>query len=106
LSELPKGRSPIATHVVPALEKPAYLERAWRRLREEVEKGHQGYVVCPRIGGAAAPEDAAAENPEPAAGKAPPKDAARRPPIAVLEVAPLLRQGPLDGLRVGELHGR
>jgi ATP-dependent DNA helicase RecG len=50
LTELPKGRAPIATHVVPAADKPRYLERAWERLREEVAKGRQAYVVCPRIG--------------------------------------------------------
>jgi ATP-dependent DNA helicase RecG len=97
LTELPGGRSPIATHVVPAAEKPAFLDRAWRRLREEVEKGHQGYVVCPRIGGDAAAEDAVAEG-----GEGP----ARRPPIAVLDVAPRLMEGPLAGLRVAILHGR
>ena len=36
LSELPAGRSPIATHVVPAADKPRYLERTWERVREEV----------------------------------------------------------------------
>src|SRR5581483_3269708 len=51
LTELPRGRSPIATHVVPALEKPNYLERAWQRVREETEKGSQANIVCPRIGG-------------------------------------------------------
>jgi ATP-dependent DNA helicase RecG len=51
LSELPKGRSPIATHVVPGLEKPAFLARTWARIREEVAAGHQAYLVCPRIGG-------------------------------------------------------
>ena len=55
LSELPKGRSPIATHVVPALEKPAFLARTWARIREEAAAGHQAYLVCPRIGG---PDDA------------------------------------------------
>src|SRR6185436_8153530 len=50
LSELPAGRSPIATSVVPVLEKPAWLERAWQRVTEEVAAGRQGYVVCPRIG--------------------------------------------------------
>ena len=30
LSQLPRGRSPIASHVVPASEKPAFLDRAWR----------------------------------------------------------------------------
>jgi ATP-dependent DNA helicase RecG len=50
LDQLPAGRSPISTHVVPALEKPNFLARAWERVREEVGKGHQAYVVCPRIG--------------------------------------------------------
>src|SRR6201990_487449 len=49
LSELPAGRSPIATHVVPAVERPHYLDRAWQRVREEVAAGRQAYVVCPRI---------------------------------------------------------
>jgi ATP-dependent DNA helicase RecG len=102
LSELPRGRSPIATHVVPAAEKPNYLQRAWQRLREEVEKGHQGYVVCPRIGdGAAAGEDASGVDESTLDG-----GPARRPPISVLDVAPLLREGELAGLRVAELHGR
>ena len=92
LSQLPRGRSPIASHVVPAAEKPAFLDRAWRRLREEVAAGHQAYVVCPRIG------DESEEEVAPAEG--------RRPPLAVTEVAPLLEQGPLRGLRIGVLHGR
>ena len=50
LTELPAGRSAIATHVVPAADKPRYLERAWERVREEVGRGQQAYVVCPRIG--------------------------------------------------------
>ncbi|MEP7332413.1 MAG: DEAD/DEAH box helicase, partial [Terracoccus sp.] len=49
LRELPRGRSPITTHVVDA-EKPGWVERTWRRVAEEVAKGHQAYVVCPRIG--------------------------------------------------------
>jgi ATP-dependent DNA helicase RecG len=51
LTELPAGRSPIATHVVPAADKPRFLERTWERVREEVAQGRQAYVVCPRIGG-------------------------------------------------------
>lgn len=50
LDQLPAGRSPIATHVVPAKDKPHFLARAWERVREEAAAGHQGYVVCPRIG--------------------------------------------------------
>ena len=87
LAELPAGRSPITIHVVPAAEKPAFLERAWQRLREEVEQGHQAYVVCPRIGGDAAAEDAMSSADPPGDGPA------RRPPIAVLDVAPLLIAG-------------
>jgi ATP-dependent DNA helicase RecG len=97
LSELPRGRSPIASHVVPAADKPAFLDRAWRRLREEVAAGHQAYVVCPRIGDAGT---SAEEEPGPDV------ESARRPPLAVTEVAPLLADGPLHGLRIGVLHGR
>ncbi len=50
LSELPRGRSPIGTTVVPAAERPGWVERAWQRIGEEVAKGHQAYVVCPKIG--------------------------------------------------------
>src|SRR5258708_7602615 len=53
LTELPAGRSPIATHVVPAAEKPHYLDRTWDRVKEEVALGRQAYIVCPRIGGEA-----------------------------------------------------
>jgi ATP-dependent DNA helicase RecG len=93
LSQLPRGRSPIASHVIPALEKPAYLDRAWVRIKEEVRAGHQAYVVCPRIG-----EDE----------DTPPKDGepARRPPLAVTEVLPLLRDEYLKGLRIEMLHGK
>jgi len=100
LRELPGGRSPIGTTVVPAGEKPAWLERVWQRIREEVAAGHQAYVVCPRIGdGPAADEDA--DEPSDVDGSA-----ARRPPLAVLDVAPGLAEGPLAELRVGVLHGR
>ena len=50
LAELPAGRSPIATTVVPAGERPAWLDRAWQRVAEEVTAGRQAYVVCPAIG--------------------------------------------------------
>ncbi len=50
LRELPGGRKPIQTAVVPE-SKPAWMARAWDRIREEVEAGHQAYVVCPRIEG-------------------------------------------------------
>jgi ATP-dependent DNA helicase RecG len=115
LTELPAGRSPIATHVVPAAEKPHYLERTWERLREEAGRGRQCYVVCPRIGGGpgggSGPDqdgadtdrlygagDGASADADPAGGG--------RPPIAVLDLADDLERGALAGLRVAVLHGR
>ncbi|MGA5081699.1 ATP-dependent DNA helicase RecG [Streptomyces griseoincarnatus] len=98
LDQLPAGRSPIASHVVPAADKPHFLARAWERVREEVEKGHQAYVVCPRIGDE---EDGAK-----AKRKSPEDEAEKRPPLAVLDTAEQLARGPLAGLRVEVLHGR
>ena len=49
LRELPRGRQPIATSVVFAQQKPAWLHRAWQRVAEEVAAGRQAYVVAPRI---------------------------------------------------------
>ncbi|MFJ9100361.1 ATP-dependent DNA helicase RecG [Streptomyces sp. NPDC102405] len=98
LDQLPAGRSPIASHVVPAADKPHFLTRAWERVREEVENGHQAYVVCPRIGDA--------EDDPKKARKSAEDEAEKRPPLAVLDIADQLAKGPLSGLRVEVLHGR
>ncbi len=136
LTELPAGRSPIATHVVPAAEKPHYLDRTWERVREEVALGRQAYVVCPRIGGEAdagpaGPGGDGAPAGSPAGrsaawpdrddglgiaddggfdfGEGEPGDEAglqRRAALAVTDVAAELQQGPLADLTVAVLHGR
>jgi ATP-dependent DNA helicase RecG len=49
LTELPAGRAPIQTNVVPLAEQPHWIDRVWQRVREEVDKGHQVYLVSPRI---------------------------------------------------------
>ncbi|HEX2808989.1 MAG TPA: ATP-dependent DNA helicase RecG, partial [Kineosporiaceae bacterium] len=105
LRELPAGRSPIATHVVPVGEKPGWYDRTWTRLREEAASGHQAYVVCPRIGPAASDDDAPIEPVvEPGWDD---EIRARRPPRAVLEVLDELRANPaLAGLRIEPLHGQ
>ncbi|MFC5263500.1 ATP-dependent DNA helicase RecG [Kribbella qitaiheensis] len=105
LTELPAGRSPIKSSVVPAKEKPAWLARAWERVREEVEKGHQAYVVCPRIGDDV--KNAADEEGEFAAGSEEEAESKGkpRPAISVLQVAEIL-DGILGDLRVEILHGR
>ena len=94
LTELPAGRSPIQSSVVPAQEKPDWLQRAWARVREEVGKGHQAYVVCPRIGDDV--KDAADEEGEFVAGEdeEPAGEASRGPPISVLQVAEALAGDP------------
>jgi ATP-dependent DNA helicase RecG len=103
LDQLPAGRSPIASHVVPAADKPHFLSRAWERVREEVENGHQAYVVCPRIGDDV---DESGDPKKSARKKSPEDEAEKRPPLAVLDIADQLTKGPLNGLRVEVLHGR
>ena len=96
LRELPAGRSAISTTVVPTAEKPAWLARVWHRIREEVAAGRQAYVVCPRIGDEDADNDLYAISDEPAP----------RPGLAVNDVLPMLRTGPLADLRLAPLHGQ
>ena len=109
LRELPAGRNPLTTHLVPALERPDYLARAWDRAREEVAAGRQVYVVCPRID---AGESEADGQPPLAApeGESGPDSAssggAVRPGAAVDTVLPALQAGPLSGLRLAALTGR
>ena len=96
LRELPLGRQPITTHVIPVMEKPTYLERAWARIREEVGQGHQAYVVAPRI---AAGSDENADIDFLFGTES--SDIS-----SVEELAPRLHGGDLAGLRVAMLHGR
>jgi ATP-dependent DNA helicase RecG len=96
LRELPLGRQPITTHVVPTLEKPTFLDRAWERIREEVSQGHQAYIVAPRIA-AGSSEDADLDF----------LYGEQSPDIAsVEELEPKLHGGALKGLRIAPLHGR
>ena len=95
LSELPAGRAPIQTSVVPLAEQPAWLDRGYSRIREEVAKGHQVYVVCARDRRRRATSRPKADADDEAV-----------PLAAVEEVAPMLAAGPLQGLRVEMLHGR
>ena len=95
LSELPAGRAPIQTTVVALVDQPSWMERALVRVREEVERGHQVYMVCPRIGG------------DDNDGTQQPGDVDdAKPMAAVEEVAPELAEGALHGLRLEMLHGR
>ena len=48
LDELPAGRSPVPTHLVP-WSRTSWVEGIWRRAAKEVAAGGRVYVVCPRI---------------------------------------------------------
>ena len=106
LVELPHGRAPIQTTVVPLREQPAWLDRVWGRVREEVAAGRQCYVVCPRVDASAdsAADELAGPGDEP--WEEDEGDRRQVPLAAVEQVAPLLAEGPLAGLRVGMMHGR
>ena len=103
LTELPAGRAAVQTNVVPLADQPHWVDRVWSRVREEVERGHQVYVVCPRIAG---------DEPEQGETDAPDDEEERATPTAPIrlsaaeEVVEELRAGPLAGLRLGLLHGR
>ncbi len=90
LRELPAGRAPITTHVVPA-DRPAYVRRMWGRIAEEAANGRQAYVVCPRV------DDT---EPDPEAGNG------WAAVHSVADTVEELAAGPLAGLRVAALHGR
>ena len=130
LRTLPSGRAPIQTFLIPTLEKPHYLTRAWDRIAEEVSKGHQAYVVAPRISENAAEEeiegiDRLSQADQELArelsqaskvstnldgksldGKDEASELSKIPLTSVEELAPRLALGPLKGLKVAPLHGR
>ncbi|HSP60687.1 MAG TPA: ATP-dependent DNA helicase RecG, partial [Ornithinimicrobium sp.] len=119
LRELPRGRRPISTHVVPG-GRPDWVHRTWERVAEEVRTGGQVYVVCPRIGqeddpdlpqgstvGPGGPTVTTGEQPpgEPPGG---PEEEVQEPTLhGVHQVARALQVLPATApLRVATLHGR
>ncbi len=120
IAELPAGRSPIESFVVPLAEKPGWISRVWARVAEELGKGHQAFVVVPAIdrtlseaGSLPAPDNAPAAR----AGASPAGASASRDPSAsalftpptanVTDVLASLRGNEvLSGRRIEALHGR
>ena len=80
LDELPPGRFPVETVWVAT---PDAEERAWSRVRSEVEHGHRAFVVCPLVEGS-------------------PRVQAR----SVTDELVRLAEGPLRGIALGLLHGQ
>ena len=97
LKELPRGRQPITTSVVPKGNQ-KWVQRAWERVDEEVQAGRQVYVVCARIGddGTAAGQKSAQKSSE----------AGGEPAIAAVDMFNTLTTGPLGKHRIELLHGR
>ncbi|WP_191564483.1 ATP-dependent DNA helicase RecG [Janibacter melonis] len=112
LRELPRGRQPVTTHVVPA-GNPRWVQRVWERIAEEVAAGRQAFVVCPRIGGDDDVEEGVdllsegAVGDDEADGERVPDDDAPRPLADVSGTLELLAQVPaLAGVSTAALHGR
>lgn len=80
IHELPPGRQKVVTSRIQTEDQ---LKRAWDFIRQNVTKGRQAYVVCPRVEGQSEDDDAAAET-----------------------VFRNLQQTELSGLKVDLLHGR
>jgi ATP-dependent DNA helicase RecG len=95
LRELPRGRQPITTTAIFVKDKPAWLDRAWRRVVEEVSAGRQAYVVAPRI-----------DETDGGRKGTGPSEESGRPSATVTELFTRLRGHELAGLRLGLMHGR
>ena len=116
LDELPVGRSPVTTHLVP-WSRTSWVEGIWRRAAKEIAAGGRVYVVCPRIeGGDDEPQqgDAAVSDAdidaERASGLLALEEPASRPdrPLASVEEwrQRLEAEPALEGIGVGVLTGR
>jgi ATP-dependent DNA helicase RecG len=105
LDELPAGRAPISTHVVGLAENPGWAGRIWSRSREEIDAGHQVYVVCPKIGTDDDGDFSPGES-EPTAADLE-GDGGARELASVTAVVEQLQQEPaLAGVPLAPLHGR
>jgi ATP-dependent DNA helicase RecG len=82
--DTPPGRQKVVTSRVS--DAPT-RDRAWQFIKEQLQKGRQAYVVCPRI-------EATAD------------DLSKRPAASAEEVFKLLSAGTFRDFRVGLIHGR
>jgi ATP-dependent DNA helicase RecG len=79
MQQLPPGRQPVRTrHLAPSER-----ERVYQRLREELQQGKQGYIVCPLV-----------------------EESERLDLTSAEQHFQDLQAGPLRGFRLGLLHGR
>jgi len=113
LREIPAGRSPIATHVVPAAN-PRWMERVWSKVAEEIDGGGRAYVVAPRISSTQVEEGVEVDDALAGEGeqKRPPGttdlvDGGPESTANVEDAAAWLRRfSGLDPAAIGVMHGR
>jgi ATP-dependent DNA helicase RecG len=84
IDEMPKGRKPIITKIVP----PNGRDVIYENVRAEIKKGRQAYVLCPRI-----------DDPDPSMARA---ISAK----SVTEESKRLKKKVFPEFRIGELHGK
>ena len=107
IAELPAGRSPIESFVVPLAEHPGWEHRIWERLSEELAQGRQGFVVCPAIDPKHVEEADADEVDASPGADTTGEGAPAGPTAAVVTVLEEARANPLlAGRRIEPLHGR
>ncbi len=90
IAELPAGRSPISSHVVPLAEKPGWMTRVWQRVAEELVQGRQAFVVCPAIDSSHVEQGEAPVEPVGSSGKRKPpaeRDGSRPPVVELVETS-------------------
>lgn len=80
IDELPPGRKPVKTELI----RPSQKKDLWRMVRDEIDKGRQGYVVFPLI-----------EESETLSAKA-----------ATQEYEKLQKEKQFEGLKIGLMHGK
>ncbi|MGB3413733.1 MAG: ATP-dependent DNA helicase RecG [Microbacteriaceae bacterium] len=112
IKTMPAKRAGITSHLVPLAQKPAWRERIWERLKEEVLSGRQVFVVTPAINAPVPESDSVTEQSTKSREKAEEegewldeqggsKIASIEESYEFLSTLPLLR-----GINIGVLHGQ
>ena len=109
LTELPGGRKPIRTFVIPEADAHMMADMFWH-IRRRIDEGERAYIICPRIEPSDAEDEGGGEGdaPELLSDAALGDTGEPRPPLhAVVEIAQRLRSLPqFNGVRLCTLTGR
>ncbi|MFW0178946.1 ATP-dependent DNA helicase RecG [Rothia sp. P7208] len=104
LDQLPAGRQKIKSIVVPLAEHPHWEHRLWERAREEIDAGHQVYVVVPKVGEDISEDEVSSEAEHLFSTD---QGSSQKKLHSAIEVLERLSHMPvLSGVRIDMLHGR